>query len=232
MKRVLVSYLGSVTVGVALGASLLSARAQIPWATEAFSRQNKFEIYGVGQYLHQADTDYSGPFGQRIKLKLDDTGLGGFGVAYHINDYLAVHGDFLIGPATFRAEEPGGSSYSLGDDGYIQTGRFNLDYNILNRRFTPFVTAGIGYQYLQVDQGRYYDYGYYSHGYYYYYGDYYDRYYYETHFTWNVGAGLRWNVTDNFFIKLTGGAQWLQYDDADNITTQIEAFLALGVTLP
>ena len=32
-----------------------------------------------------------------------------------------------------------------------QTGRFNLDYNIINRRITPFVTAGIGYQYLEAD---------------------------------------------------------------------------------
>ena len=39
-------------------------------------------------------------------------------------------------------------------------------------------------------------------------------YYYETDFTWNVGAGFRWNVTDQLFIKVMGGAQWLQYSGA------------------
>jgi len=53
-------------------------------------------------------------------------------------------------------------------------------------------------------------------------------YYYETDFTWNVGGGFRWNVTDQFFIKVMGGAQWLQYSGANGISTQIEGFFALG----
>ena len=203
-------------VGLALGSLLPSARAQIPWATEAFSRQNKGEFYGVGQYLHQGDTTFPGPNGGAT-MKLADTGLGGFGFAYHFSDFISFHSDFMLGPASFTAQQPGGPSYSLGHDAYIQTGRFNLDYNIINRRLTPFITAGIGYQYFAVNQGDDY---------------YHDHYYSEVDFTWNVGAGLRWNVTDNFFIKVTGGAQWLQYEDAQNITTQIEASFALGVTFP
>ena len=76
-----------------------------------------------------------------------------------------------------------------------------------------------------MDQS-YYGYGDYYYGDYYYYNSYYS----ETDFTWNVGVGLRWNITDNFFIKVTGGAQWLQYQDARNITTQLEASLAIGCT--
>ena len=162
-------------------------------------------------------------------MTLDDTGLGGFGVAYHFNDFFSIHSDFLFGPATFHAEGPGGPPLTRGDNGLLQTGRINLDYNIINRRLTPFITAGIGYQYAQVEQpfGHYYYYG----GYYYS-GYYYDNYYSEADFTWNVGAGLRWNVTDNFFIKLTGGAQWLQYEDAQNVTSQIEAIFSIGMTFP
>jgi opacity protein-like surface antigen len=202
-----------------LVASLLSAHAQIPWATEAFSRQNKFDVYGIGEYLHQGDTTFTDFNGEKAKLKLEDTGLGGIGLAFHFNDFIAIHTDFLFGPATFRSQVDGGPSYTLGDDGFIQSGRLNVDYNIINRRLTPFITAGIGYQYFEVDQ----------HDYDYYYSYY---YYYETDFTWNVGAGVRWNVTDNFFIKATGGAQWLKYEGADNVTTQIEAALAIGCTFP
>jgi opacity protein-like surface antigen len=223
MKAISPFYLRLLTAALALGSLLPAARAQIPSATEAFSRQNKFDVYGVGQYLHQDETTYNGPYGS-TKLKLDDTGLGGIGVAYHFSDYLAVHADFMLGPASFSSQESGGPAYSLGESAFIQSSRINLDYNIINRRLTPFITAGIGYQYFQIDQS-YYGYGDY------YYGDYYyNNYYSETDFTWNVGVGLRWNITDNFFIKLTGGAQWLQYQDAQNITTQFEASLAIGCT--
>ena len=201
--------------GFLFAASLSCARAQIPWATEPFSRQNRADFYGVGQYLHQEDTEFAyGAF----KLKLDDTGLGGIGGAFHFNDYISLRGELLLGPATFREEFPGGPTVNLGKDGYIQSGRLNVEYNIINRRLTPFLNAGIGYQYISVD--NYNDFYYYSH------------YYSETDFTWNVGGGLRWNVTDHFFIKAAGGAQWLKYDGADDITTQIEASFTIGTTFP
>lgn len=219
MKAIPTSHFRLLVCTLGLAGGLLPLPAQIPWATDEFSRRDKFEVYGTGQYLHQGDTEFSDPYLGNVKMKLNDTGLGGIGLAYHFNDFLAVHADFMIGPATFSASAPNVPPYKIGDDGFIQSGRFNVDYNILNRRLTPFITAGIGYQYMQVDQNHY--------GYY----DYYD-YYYETDFTWNVGAGLRWNITDNLFIKVTGGAQWLQYEGANNITTQLEAFLAIGGTFP
>ena len=225
MKLVPFPSIHLLSVALALGASLLSARAQIPWATEPFSRQNKFEAYGIGQYLHQGDIDYPGLYGGRVKVTMDDTGLGGFGMAWHFNDFFSVHGDFMLGPATFTAQSPGGPPITLGQNAFLQTGRVNLDYNIINRRLTPFITAGIGYQYLEVEQNTPYNR-------YYYYNNYYDNYYSESDFTWNVGAGLRWNVTDNFFIKVTGGAQWLQYQDAQNVTSQIEGFFTIGWMFP
>ncbi len=216
----------SVRLQLLLSTTLLAAcavplHAQIPLATEYFSRQNKVEVYGIGEYLHQEDVSFSGPnaFGA-VNLKLEDTGLGGVGLAYHFSDFFSVHADFLLGPATFRIEDPNGNTFELGNDSYIQSGHFNIDYNIINRRITPFITAGIGYQYLYISQD------YYNDGYYYY------NYYDETDFTWNVGGGIRWNVTDNFFIKITGGAQWLKYQDADNVTTQTEVAFALGWTFP
>jgi opacity protein-like surface antigen len=218
MKRIFPFPLQSWAFGLLLGASLVSARAQIPWATDFFPRQNKTEFYGVGQYFHQGNTTFPGPFDGTPKLKLGDTGLGGFGAAFHFNDFFSVPGDFLLGPANLRAVDPSGASSPFGQNAFLQSGRFNVDYNMINRRLTPFLTAGIGYQFLQVEE----DFGDFDH----------QEFFSQTDFTWNVGGGLRWNVTDNFFIKLTGGAQWLQYQDAGRVTTQIEGFLALGYTFP
>jgi len=69
-----------------LTTTLLPAEAQIPWATDGLSRQGKTEVYGIGQYLHSDDINFNGPFGT-VKTKMDDTGLGGFGVAYHFSDF-------------------------------------------------------------------------------------------------------------------------------------------------
>jgi len=212
--------------GLLLGASLLCTHAQIPLATEAFSRQNKFEVYGLGQYLHSYDTSFPGGYGETMTMKIDDTGLGGLGFAYHFNDFLSVRADFMFGPATIHTLGSDGTELSPSQSAFLQTGRFNLDYNMINRRLTPVLTAGIGYQYLEIETDQTYAVpG--PYGWYYVTGS---DYYYETDFTWNVGAGFRWNVTDNFFVKVMAGAQWLQYSGAQNISTQLEAFLVLGWT--
>jgi opacity protein-like surface antigen len=205
---------------------------QIPYATEKFERAEKTELYGIGQYLHSEDITFKGPFGD-TKFKMDDTGLGGLGVAYHFNDFLAVHADFMFGNVQFSGDAPlrSGGSFRIEQDAFITTGRFNLDYNIINRRITPFVTAGLGYQYLETELKQlppvttcWWDpwWGWVcasSH-----------PYVSELYFTWNAGAGVRWNITDEIFIKAMAGATWLQYSGASGITTQLEGIFSIGVT--
>jgi opacity protein-like surface antigen len=214
----------TIICGVALGAFVLSSQAQIPWATEPFSRKNKFEVYGLGEYLHSDNTTFNGPYGENVTMKIDDTGLGGVGMAYHFSDFFSIRSDFMLGPATLHAQGPDGTEVNPSQSAFLQSGRVNLDYNMINRRLTPVLTAGIGYQYLEIDSTETYSYP----GRYGYYTTTVDSYYYETDFTWNVGAGFRWNVTDQFFVKVMGGAQWLQYSGANNISTQIEGFFVIG----
>jgi opacity protein-like surface antigen len=216
----------------AFGGMLLPAFAQIPMATERFERTGKTDVYGIGEYLHSDDITFNGPAGD-VKVKMDDTGLGGFGVAYHFNDFLSLRGDFMFGGANFKADvQTGPASFTeVQHDAFLQTGRLNLDYNIINRRITPFVTVGIGYQYLETELNNappvgscYWDpwWGYVC---------YYDHpIAWETDFTWNVGAGFRWNITDNLFIKAMVGANWLEYSGAKDITMQIEGIFAIGGT--
>jgi opacity protein-like surface antigen len=215
---------------LALAATLLPAGAQIPWATEGIRRQGKTEIYGIGQYLHSDDINFNGPFGT-VKTKMDDTGLGGFGVAYHFSDFFSVRADFMFGNATFRADLPldTGGTVGFKQDAFINTGRFNIDYNIINRRLTPVLSAGLGYQYLETELDNappvntcWWDpwWGWVcSSG---------TRHAWETDFTWNVAAGLRWNITDNLIIKAMGGATWLEYNNASRITTQLEGIFSIG----
>jgi opacity protein-like surface antigen len=207
-----------------------AADAQIPMAWEPIRRAPRLEVYGLGQYLHSDNIWFPGPAGD-VRMRMDDTGLGGLGLAYHFNDYFAVRGDFAFGCATFRADGAGYTPPALARDSILTTGRLNLDYNIINRRLTPFVTAGIGYQYVSSEIENHPPI--WSCSWDPWWGStcgYYQPYYSETDFTWNVGAGLRWNVTDRFFIKAMGGLNWLKYSGARDITQQIEAIFSIGFT--
>jgi opacity protein-like surface antigen len=196
----------------------------------AYTRTARSEIYGIGQYLHSENIGFNGPVGP-VNVKMDDTGLGGFGMAFHFNEFLSVHSDFMFGSATFSGDMPSaaGGTIHQSQEAFLQTGRFNVDYNIINRRFTPFVTAGIGYQYLETELNHLPPAG----------VCWWDPwwgwvcqtthpYAWETDFTWNVGAGLRWNITDQLLIKATVGAQWLEYGGAHGTTTQIEGMFGIG----
>jgi opacity protein-like surface antigen len=217
-------------------ASLTSiSQAQIPNATEAFDRSHKSEIFGIGQYLHSEDIDMHSPIGN-IKVKMDDTGLGGFGFAYHFSQFFSFETEFMFGNATFGATVPTtvggapGPNLDIKKDAFIQTSRFNLTYNIINRRITPIITAGIGYQYLdsEIESAPPQTYCWWDpfYGYYHCYTD--QPHATTTDFTWNVGAGFRWNITDNFFIKAVGGANWVEYGNASGITTQYQGIFSIG----
>lgn len=213
-----------------LGASLIATACsgQIPSPFEGYPRAHRQEVYGLGQYLGEANAaEYDGPAGV-VTLSMDDTGLGGFGFAYHLNDFLALRMEFVFGSADFRASGAGLPG-DVRRDAWLQTGKLNLDYNIINRRLTPIVTAGIGYQWTTVElqdvppgYACWWDpwWGYVC---------YYDQpVYSEVDFTWNVGAGFRWDIAENIFVKAVVGANWIQYQDADDLTTQYEGIISIG----
>ena len=74
----------------------------------------------------------------------------------------------------------------------------NLDYNILEGPLTPLVSGGIGFATYRVD------------------------YMSGSDFTYNLGAGGRWDISDNFFIKALYKMTWFEDFDQDGI------FLGIG----
>jgi opacity protein-like surface antigen len=99
---------------------------------------------------------------------------GTLGVGYNFNDYLNLN--LEAGAGSLDARNAGGTAYS---------GMVNFEYNILKRCFTPFITVGAGFLGYEVKNQ-------------------------PVWFLSNVpqvdavvggGAGLRWDVTDRFFVK-------------------------------
>ena len=65
----------------------------------------------------------------------------------------------------------------------------NLDYNVFEDRLTPFVSGGIGLALIES----------------------------TSEFAFNLGAGARWDITDNIFLKAMYRMTWIDEWDSDGV---------------
>jgi len=149
----------------------------------------------------------------RSSADLDsDVGIA-FGFAYHFTDHWQLGGDFqFTSPdyqATFIDENDQPETVRATADFF--TGQVRATWNVLARALTPYAEIGLGWTYVDsnvADQppitGCWWDpwWGYIC--------DTFWSTYDETNFSWTFGAGLRWDVNDQFVLR--GGYTRLQID--------------------
>jgi len=135
----------------------------------------------------------------------------GFGFAYNFSNHLALGGELTWNEADYRARivpaagNPG-SSFDLNGTMETSTLRMNVTWNILATSFTPLVTGGIGATYVDTNipngptqcwtdpwYGTYCGTPTRS----------------NTYFSYNAGAGLRWDVNRSFFLRGVYTRQWV-----------------------
>lgn len=140
---------------------------------QEWGRKGKKEIYGIFQTMGGGEATGSG-----MTFDFDDTNVYGFGIGYNIDNHWNINTDFLFGSTdidiTGAVATAGDSDLFLWD--------VNLDYNLLEDRLTPFVTIGIGIFSNSGDLNNGLSFS-------------------ETNFSWNWGAGGRWDITDKIFLK-------------------------------
>ncbi len=112
-----------------------------------------------------------------------------------MTDHWSVALDLLGGITSFNSS---GMQLALNNDAVVITGSANAEYNFLRGRFSPLLRAGLGFYDITDNAGYWSTYG-------------------ETDFSWNVGGGLRWNLTDHFLLKLVGGMSWTGLRDSDRL---------------
>jgi len=203
-----------------------TAHAQYnPFRTDTYgdaTRAGKMEFYMIGQYwtaddstLENVTLDLGIPPNQVTEtgdliMSFDDEFMWGFGVGYNLNSHFTVRGEFTFGTPDYSIEF---NAVSGRAEAFTHAGKFNLDYNIIRGPVTPFVSAGIGYFFIDsgipsgpTDYWCWWDYwwGYVCAG---------DT---PTHtstwFSANAAAGIRWDVNESFFVKASVGASWLAAD--------------------
>jgi opacity protein-like surface antigen len=89
-------------------------------------------------------------------------------------------------------------------------GQLNAQYNILSGNFTPFIQAGLGWTYM--DSNIVESLSYYCGGFYYPWCTTYANTYDDTAFSYNLGVGLRWDITELVFLRASYIQQWVDTD--------------------
>jgi opacity protein-like surface antigen len=145
---------------------------------------------------------------------IDTSDLFGFTWGYNYGSHLNINLEMALGQPDYKATW-GPSKLSGTAD--MWTGDLNAEYNILKKRFTPFVGVGIGFLYFDsnIPEGDpdiwcWWDY----------YWGYVCTASQSTHtstqFTWNATAGLRWEVTDRMLVKASYKAMWTKVGQSGN----------------
>ena len=165
-------------------------------AGDEFHRAEKADFFGIVQTLSGDSTSFD--FGSiDNKFELKDTTVYGFGIGYSANDYINVNTTFLFGATDIDASA---EDISIDGDTDIFLWNLNFDYNILKRRLTPVLSAGIGAFHTR---GKLEAFGLKSNA-------------NETDFTYNFGAGLRWDAKNDFSIKVIYRWNWMKLKEAES----------------
>jgi opacity protein-like surface antigen len=169
-------------------------------SAQEYSRKGKTELFGTIQGMSSEEVVY--PFTNilPVKLDIDSTTVYGVGYGQNLTDHWNFNMDLLFGYADTDVkivhdviDVKVGSvemDYILWD--------INFDYNIFKSRFTPLVTGGIGLMDFSINTkatgvGEVND----------------------TSFSSNLGAGVRWDVTDYLLLKVIYRSTWTEFSDAD-----------------
>ena len=155
---------------------------------QEWSRKGKGEFYVFGQSMG-GDT----ATGLGVTIKLDDNIAGGLGAGTNLSDNFNLNTSLFYGSKDITGTV---SAVTLKGDTTLFGWDVNVDYNILKGRITPMITGGIGFIAFNGDWKGTADFQ-------------------ETDFSYNIGGGLRWDVTNNFLIKAIYKATWTKLEDTD-----------------
>jgi hypothetical protein len=197
--------------------ALLSAFGS-SYAAEPSKRTGKWETSFDMNYLNSSTIDFGG--GNHIDTNSNMGWLIAFG--YNFDEHLNLALDLGWNSVNYRAydvADPGVPAGSPSYTGYVNTSntRFDLTYNFMAKRFTPYVSGNIGWVWIDSNvpsgppsTGCYWDpwYGYICSGY--------QATYATTKFGYGGSLGLRFELNDMLYLRGSVGKQWIDASNASS----------------
>ena len=186
-------------------------------AAEPSHRAGLWEGFLSANYLNGETVDFDG--GASAEIDGDMGWIFGFG--YNFNENLAL--DMELGwnsvsyTGTRVAQNPPPATETYG--GWLDTTstRFNLTYNFMAKTFTPFVSANIGWAWIDSNipsappqTGCWWDpwWGYVCSGY--------QPTYAKSEFAYGAALGVRFDLKDNIFLRGIVGEQWVDVNNTNS----------------
>ena len=193
--------------------------------TNDSNRYGTWEVSLLAQY--QTGTDAEDEQGSSIDI---DSGWGwGFGIGWNWNEHWNLGYRFSLNKPSYSAtivpDDPDEPVQTLDYDMSKYSHQFNVTYHFMKGAFTPYLQAGIGWTKLDSNilsrppiEQCWWDpwWGYICRE---------DWDTYKTsEFTYNLGAGLRWDVNSAVFVRGAWNRQFINIDngnlDFDTVTLE------------
>lgn len=175
-------------------------------------REERWEFSFQTQYLDSIDINFDGG----AQAALNEAWNWGFGIGYNFDEHWAIDLDI-------NWNDAGYSGTRIDDSGDPQTvsGTLNTNsmlvtgiYNFSEKRFTPFVSASLGWTFVDTNiptgppqTSCWWDpwWGYICSNY--------IPTRTSTELTYGATAGLRFDVRDNVFLRISAGKKWIDFDN-------------------
>ena len=186
-----------------VAASATAAHAQLTGPTQ---RAGRWDYSLQTRYI--GSHSYDGEGGSEISFNGD---LGwGFGFGYNLDDRFAIGGIFSWRSVNYTATgiREGEPNTPFEYSNWVDFGTLALygDWNMLPKRLTPYITGALGWTWIDTNISAGYSGGCYWDPWWGYVCGYYPTTYGVSTFSYSIGAGLRLEVADNFFIR--GGYEY------------------------
>lgn len=172
------------------------------------------------QLLNSLSTDFDGQNGSGVEI---DSDIGwGFTVGYNVNPHILVNYQFSATTPDYDAtfiREDDGIAFPIRRDMDLYNSQFNFVYNLMAEQFTPFVQAGLGWSYLDSNVAKgpsstvcFWDpwYGLICDGY--------QNTFDDTRFSYNVAAGVRYELDNSMFIRASYQQNWISMSHSDDLS--------------
>jgi len=204
-----------------LALSLFCLTAQAQWYSAPAEREGRWEST-LGLYMTGPESA-SGINASSVDI---DTGVGlGFSAAYNFTQNFALRFDGAWSRADYDAvlDTDAQGLVNINHRLSAFTGQVNGVWNVLDGAFTPYLQAGFGWTYLDSNvtdgppaTGCWWDpwWGYICSNFY--------STYDETNFSWNAGAGLRYEFSRGMFVR--GGWELINVDGGKGVDPSFDAF--------